>query len=156
MKVQVVTVSDRATAGAYSDTTGPAIVQLLTDRLPTVDVAGPTVIPDKRDQIVTTLRTIIDDGDVDVVVTNGGTGLTERDVTPEAIIEVADRLVPGMAEAMRAAGRTNTPMADLSRQVVGQYRKSLIVAVPGSPKAAVESLEAVLPLLPHAVEMVRS
>ena len=88
-----------------------------------------------------------------LIVSTGGTGLGARDVTPEATRSVIEREAPGIAEAMRAYGRERTPFASLSRQVVGSRGKALIVAVPGSPKAAVESLEAVIEILPHAVEM---
>jgi molybdenum cofactor synthesis domain-containing protein len=96
-----------------------------------------------------------DAGDVDVILTNGGTGLAARDVTPEATLAVVDRSVPGIAEAMRAKSLEKTPMAMLSRAVAGQRGRCLIVNLPGSPKAVRECLEGILPAIPHAVEIIK-
>jgi molybdenum cofactor synthesis domain-containing protein len=108
------------------------------------------VVPDDRPMIENAIR----DGAsrFPLVVTTGGTGLTPRDVTPQATLAVIDYEVPGLAEAMRAAGRRQTPMADLSRSVVGVAGRSLVVNLPGSPKAALESIEAIVPVLEHALE----
>lgn len=147
----VVTVSDRGAAGERTDTSAPALVRMLEDA-GFADVARRT-IPDDFQRISDTLRDLAARG-TQLVVTTGGTGLGPRDVTPEATQAVIDREVPGLAELMRAAGRVATPMADLSRSVVGLRFGTLIVNVPGSQRAATESLAAVLPVLPHALALV--
>ena len=153
MRVAVLTVSDRASSGDYRDETGPAVAAIMTDREATV-VARRTVSDDIAD-ISSALRSWCDDDVADLVLTNGGTGLSPRDVTPEATLSVVERQVPGLAEAMRSAGRENTALADLSRQVVGQRARTLIVNLPGSPKGATESLLAIVGTLPHAIELMR-
>ena len=143
----VLTISDGVDAGVRDDASG----QALEDRLSGLgfDVTR-ALVPDEADRIGTSLRTAATDHAL--IVTTGGTGLTPRDVTPQATLAVVDYEVPGFAEAMRAAGRAITPMADLSRGVVGVIGRSLVVNVPGSPKAALESLAAIEPALDHALE----
>lgn len=152
MKVAVLTVSDRASAGVYADGSGPAVEAALTGH----EIVDRVVVPDDVRTIADTLRTWADEGGIDLILTTGGTGLGPRDVTPEATRSVIGREAPGIAEAMRAHGRAVTPYAALSRQVAGARGTCLIVNLPGSPKAAVESLDAVLEILPHAVEMLRA
>ena len=123
-----------------------------------MEATGATVIatltlPDERDQIAEALRGWADRDQLDIVLTTGGTGLALRDVTPEATLDVADRVAPGFAEAMRAAGRLKTPLADLSRAVAVTRGRTLILNLPGSERGARESLEAVIELLPHAVKL---
>ena len=143
----VLTISDGVSSGTRQDESGVA----LGDRLA---MAGFRVdrqtVADDREQIGQALRSGA--ADHSLVVSTGGTGLTPRDVTPQATLAVIDYEVPGLAEAIRAAGRARTPMADLSRGVVGVIGRSLIVNVPGSPRAALESLVALEPTLPHALE----
>lgn len=146
MKVAVLTVSDRASSGEYTDESGPLIEELLD-----ADIVARAVVPDEATEIAAKLIEWSDT--VDLIVTTGGTGLGPRDVTPEATTAVIDREAPGLAEAMRAAGMANTPLAMLSRQVCGTRGRTLIVNLPGSPKAVRECLSAILPALPHAVEM---
>jgi cyclic pyranopterin phosphate synthase len=146
----VVTCSNRSAAGEREDTAGPALV----DRLKAAgwDVAPqPQVVPDDEAAIAATLQALADGGHR-LILTTGGTGLTPGDVTPSATLRVSDRQVPGIAEMMRAAGLASTPMAALSRGVVAARGSTLIVNLPGSPKGAMESLEAALPVLRHAVE----
>lgn len=151
MKAAVLTVSDRAARGEYADEAGPLIERALIDA--GAEITARAIVPDERDQIEHTLRAWCDAATADVIVTTGGTGLGPRDVTPEATKAVIEREATGLAEAMRAAGRAQTPFAALSRQACGVRARTLIVNVPGSPKAALECLEAVIDILPHAVEM---
>jgi molybdenum cofactor synthesis domain-containing protein len=116
-------------------------------------VTSEEILPDERTKISERLRVIADSGKTDLILTTGGTGLGPRDVTPEATAEVCERIVPGLAELMRERGRQSTPRAALSRAVAGTRGRALIVNLPGSPKGAVESLDAVAQLLPHAVEV---
>ncbi len=146
----VVTVSDGVTAGTREDTAGPAVAAMLVEAGFTVDRE---LVADDRAAIVALLRRLADEERRDLVVATGGTGLGPRDVTPEATLDVVDRLVPGLAEAMRTAGRATTPRADLSRGVCGARGRTLVVDLPGSPAGATESLAAVIGLLPHAVDL---
>lgn len=143
----VVTISDGVAAGSREDEAGLALAARLMTRGFAVDR---TVVPDERPAIETALREGV--ANHVLVVTTGGTGLTPRDVTPQATLAAIDYEVPGLAEAIRAAGRARTPMADLSRGVVGVLDQTLIVNVPGSPRAALESIEALEPTLRHALE----
>jgi cyclic pyranopterin phosphate synthase len=146
----VITCSTRAAAGERADESGPMIVAAL--REAGFDVAPePILLPDDEDLIAATLAQLVDAG-ARLIVTSGGTGLTPGDRTPAATLRVVDREVPGMAELMRAGGMASTPMASLSRGVVGARGTTLIVNVPGSPQGAIESLQAVMPVLPHALE----
>jgi molybdenum cofactor synthesis domain-containing protein len=151
VKVGVLTVSDRRARGEGEDEGGPLIEKMVTEA--GAEVVLRDVVADERDHIEARLRGWSNSGDVDLIITTGGTGLGPRDVTPEATKAVIDREAPGIAELMRAAGTAKTPFAALSRQVAGQRNNTLIVNLPGSPKAIAEGLEAVLPILQHAVEM---
>jgi molybdenum cofactor synthesis domain-containing protein len=145
--VLVLTASDRSAAGERQDASGAALAERLSGLGFRVERQ---VVADDRPAIEAALREGASRHPL--VVTTGGTGLTPRDVTPQATLAVIDYEVPGLAEAMRAEGRRHTPMADLSRAVVGVAGGSLIVNVPGSPKGALESLDAVVPVLDHALE----
>jgi cyclic pyranopterin monophosphate synthase len=146
----VVTCSNRSSSGEREDTSGPALVEVL--RGAEFDVAPePIVIPDDEALIASTLADLADAGHR-LIVTTGGTGLTPTDVTPAATRRVIDRELAGLAELMRAAGRASTPMAALSQAVVGARGATLIVNVPGSMRGATESLEALLPVLRHALD----
>jgi molybdenum cofactor biosynthesis protein B len=152
VKAHVVTISDRASAKKMEDESGPALVHILSEAQ--FEVTGPQVVPDDVRRIADAIVDAVDLG-ADVVVTTGGTGLGPRDVTPQATSEVIDFEVPGIAEAMRRAGAAKTPMAALSRGLAGIRGRALIINVPGSVKGATESLDAVVPMLGHAVRLLQ-
>lgn len=147
----VITVSTRAAGGTYTDESGPAVAAVLREAGFIVDDV--IVVPDGLEPVATAIRDAA--AGAELVITTGGTGLSPSDVTPEATLEVVDRVVPGIAELMRGVSLAVTPMAALSRAVAGTVGATLVVNLPGSPKAARENLEAVLPVLGHAVEQVR-
>lgn len=149
----MLTVSDRSARGERQDGSGPAVERVVEQRGWKVVARG--LVPDDSLRIQAELRSWSEADAADLILTTGGTGLGPRDVTPEATRAVLDREVPGIPEAMRAAGSRMTPYAALSRQVAGQRRRALIVNLPGSPRAAAESLESVLAILIHAVEVTR-
>ncbi|MDQ2678714.1 MAG: molybdopterin-binding protein [Actinomycetota bacterium] len=148
--VAVLTVSDRAARGQYEDLTGPSLEVALLDALD-AEIVARAIVPDEFDRIVEVVREWCDGGLIDLVVTTGGTGMSPRDITPEAIRSLLDVEAPGLAELMRARGLEHTPMAALSRQVVGRRGATVVAAVPGSVNGAVESIEAILAVLPHAI-----
>jgi len=147
----VVTISDSVSNGTRADRSGPAV----RDRLEQLGwhVTVMEVIADEPVEIESRLATLADGGQVAAIFTTGGTGVALRDVTPEATRAVLDREIPGLGELMRARGRESTPLAVLSRSVAGTRGKVLIVNLPGSPKGAVESLDAIVELVPHVLEL---
>jgi molybdenum cofactor synthesis domain-containing protein len=149
-KAHVLTVSDGVFHGTREDKSGAALVSLLQKE--GFDVGGPDVVPDEVERITEAVVTAVTRG-VDLVVATGGTGLGPRDVTPQAISALVEYQVPGIGEAMRREGAGSTPMAVLSRSMAGVRERTLIVSVPGSVSGAVESLQAVLPVVGHAIKL---
>ena len=148
----VITISDRCAQGQREDASGPLLVQLL--RRAGYTVTGTAIVPDEYDVICHALRQAAL-ANTALILTTGGTGFSPRDITPEATAAVCQRMAPGIGEAMRAASLRITPRGMLSRATAGLLDRSLIVNLPGSPKAAQENLEAVLPSLAHGLEMLR-
>ena len=153
MNVGILTISDKGWRGQRYDESGKAI----RDSLSQLDsrVAKYEVIPDEAEVIADKLAQWADEGSVDVILTTGGTGLGPRDVTPEATLSVVDKTVPGLAEAMRVETFKMAPTSILSRAVAGVRGRCLIINLPGSPKAVRECLQVILPVIPHAVEIIK-
>ena len=150
IKVGVITISDKGSRGEREDLSVEEIKKLI-PRL-SGQISAYTIVPDEESIIIETLIAYADKEKLDLILTSGGTGLSPRDVTPEATQRVIEREVPGMAEAMRVESLKKTPLAMLSRGVVGTRGRSLIINLPGSPRAVRESLSTVLPAIPHALE----
>jgi molybdopterin adenylyltransferase len=151
LRIGILTSSDRSSRGERPDRSGPALRELVT--VQGWAVVRTAIVPDDLEVLRETLSAWADSGEVDIILTTGGTGFAPRDVTPEATGLVIDRQAPGLAEAMRLESRKVTPHAMLSRGMAGMRGKVLIINLPGSPKAAVENLQVVLPVLAHAVEL---
>jgi molybdopterin adenylyltransferase len=153
IQAAVLTISDSAAAGKRADVSGPAVRHRLEQLGWSVSVME--VLPDEAGHISVRLQTLADSGQVSAIFTTGGTGVALRDVTPEATRAVVDREIPGLPELMRARGMKATPLAVLSRAVAGTRGCVLIVNLPGSPKGAVESLDAIVEVVPHVLELLR-
>ncbi len=151
LNLGILTISDKGWQGQREDESGKVIRGTLLDNR----VVKYEIVPDETDVIAGKLAEWADGGSVDVILTSGGTGLGPRDVTPEATLSVVDKIVPGFAEAMRAKTFEATPFAILSRAVAGVRGKCLIINLPGSPKAVRECLEVILPVIPHAMEIIK-
>ena len=153
LQVGILTISDRSFRGEREDAAGPALVQLVQDQGWMVTIKA--VLPDEEAAIREKLIAWADGAELDVILTTGGTGFAPRDVTPEATRAVIEREAPGLAEAMRATSLNVTPHAMLSRIITGIRKRTLIINLPGSPKGAVENLQVIIPVLPHAIQLLR-
>jgi molybdenum cofactor synthesis domain-containing protein len=167
IRAAVVTISDKGYTGQREDVSGPLLARLLRDM--GAEVVRQTIVPDEREEIVRLLVTLADEAPsgvatgeavpeemaLDLVVTTGGTGVTPRDVTPEATKAVVQREMPGLSEALRFTGYRKTPLAVISRGVAGIRGRTLIINLPGSPNAVLDGMETLAPILPHLVKMIR-
>ncbi len=153
IRIAILTISDKGFKGERQDKSGPAIREMVAKLEATVDRYE--LVPDDREAISLKLATWADSGDIDLILTSGGTGLSERDNTPEATLAVVEKAAPGLTEAMRAKTFAITPYAILSRAAAGVRGRCLIINLPGSPKGVRECLEVVLPVIPHAVEIIK-
>jgi molybdopterin adenylyltransferase len=151
--IGVLTISDSGAAGAREDTSGETIRAMVTAQMSGAAIEAGAIIPDERELIEGTLREWSDEKRLNLILTTGGTGLAPRDVTPEATRAVIEREAPGIAEAMRAVSLQHTPFGMLSRGVAGTRGRTLIINLPGSPKAVKECLDCILPVLPHALNL---
>jgi molybdopterin adenylyltransferase len=154
IRFAILTASDRAARGERDDLSGPALADLV--RAQGWSVIDEAILPDDQSALSSQMMLWADSGDVDVILVTGGTGFARRDVTPEATRAVIEREAAGLVEAMRAASLLKTPHAMLSRSVAGIRGRTLIIDLPGSPKGAVENLQVILPVLEHAVKLMRA
>jgi molybdopterin adenylyltransferase len=152
-KVAILTISDKGSKGEREDSSGPLIQEMVKD-LP-AEVVHYEIIPDEKEIIVQALKKSADQLKADLILTTGGTGMSPRDVTPDATLQVVERQVPGFAEAMRAESLKKTPHAMISRAIAGIRGSTLIVNLPGSPKSVKENLAVILPALPHALSKLK-
>jgi len=152
IRIGIITVSDRSFKGEREDLSGPLIEKMVGGVGKVVDYR---IVPDERSIISRAIKEMVDELRIDLVLTTGGTGLSPRDVTPEATRDVIEREIPGFGEIMRIKGFEKTPYALISRAIAGSRKKSLIINLPGSPKAVKEGLELILPTIPHTLEIIR-
>jgi len=152
IRAAIVTVSDSVTAGTREDRSG-AVLRARVEALGW-QVTAQEIVPDELDRIASVLTRLADSGQVSLILTTGGTGIAARDITPEAARSLIEREIPGLGEMMRAEGRKLTPFAALSRSMAGVRGQVLIVNLPGSPKGAVESLDAIVQLIPHIIDLI--
>jgi molybdopterin adenylyltransferase len=153
LRFAIITVSDRSSRGERPDSSGPALVDFIKSKGGMIK--SQSIIPDDLERIKIELIMLSDDPDIDIILTTGGTGVSPRDVTPEATLSITDRLIPGIHEYIRSKSIQITPHAMLSRAIAAIRKQTIIINLPGSPKGAVESLEFVQNILPHAVAQLR-
>jgi molybdopterin adenylyltransferase len=151
MRAGILVISDKGWRGERIDKSGQTAKEVISQLK--IDILKYEVVPDEADIISSRLREWCDDGGLDLILTSGGTGLSDRDVTPEATLAIVDKVIPGLTEAMRMETMKRKPEAILSRAVAGSRGKCLIINLPGSPQAVQECLEVVLPVLPHALDI---
>jgi molybdenum cofactor synthesis domain-containing protein len=150
MRAAILTISDKGSRGERVDTSGPSLAAWLRER--DVDIVHTETFPDEEDRIAHAVVNLADREQVDLVLTTGGTGVSPRDVTPDATLRAVDKVLPGFGEAMRAAGREKLATAIISRAIAGIRKRTLIINLPGSPVGAIESLATVWPAVPHTIE----
>lgn len=153
IRAAIITLSDKGAAGMRDDESGRVIREMMT--AVNAQIVHYEILPDEKDRIAQALLTLADSGGIDLILTTGGTGVAPRDVTPEATRAVIERELPGMAEAMRAESLKKTPHAMISRALAGIRGRTLIVNLPGSPRAVRENLAAIIDALPHALEKIQ-
>jgi molybdopterin adenylyltransferase len=153
LRFGIITISDRSSRGERPDESGPALVKAISQQ--GWQIIRTEILPDDAEQVKRTLVDWADGDEMDVILTTGGTGFSPRDITPEATQAVIQRHTPGLVEAMRSVGLHSTPHAMLSRAIAGIRGRSLIVNLPGSPKGAIENLAVLIPVLPHAIQLLR-
>lgn len=153
IRVAILTISDRSYRGERPDSSGPALMDYSLSQ--NWEVITSRIIPDEKEQITSVMQEWISGNSIDIILTTGGTGFAPRDITPEATLEVIEKLAPGLAEAMRLSSLQKTPHAMLTRGVCGIAGRTLIINLPGSPRAAVENLQAVASVLQHAIELLQ-
>lgn len=153
IRAAVITMSDKGYAGEREDVSGPVLADL-TEAMG-AQVVHREIVPDEEEAIAELLMKLADEERVDLVLTTGGTGVTPRDVTPEATSTIIERQVPGLAEVLRFEGYRQTPLAVISRGIAGIRGRTLIVNLPGNPKAVREGMETLTPILPHTIQMIR-
>jgi len=152
MRAGVLIVSDKGSSGERADKSGPAAKEVLSQL--NFEIVKYEIVPDEADAISSKLVEWCDKGNLELILTSGGTGLSSRDVTPEATLKVLDKTIPGLTEAMRIESMKKKPEAILSRAVAGSRGRCLIINLPGSPRAVRECLEVILPVLPHALDVI--
>jgi molybdopterin adenylyltransferase len=153
IRIGIITVSDRSSRGERPDESGPALMNAVSQQ--GWQVIQTEILPDEIETLMTTLTEWADSGRMDIILTTGGTGFSSRDITPEATHAVIQRPTPGLSEAMRSASLRFTPHAMLSRATSGIRTRTLIINLPGSPKGALENLAVLMPILPHAIQLLR-
>lgn len=153
IRVAILTISDRSYRGERPDSSGPALMDYSLSQ--NWEVITSRIVPDEKEQITSVMQEWISGNSIDIILTTGGTGFAPRDITPEATLEVIEKLAPGLAEAMRLSSLQKTPHAMLTRGVCGIAGRTLIINLPGSPRAAVENLQAVASVLQHAIELLQ-
>lgn len=153
IRVAILTISDRSYRGERPDSSGPALTDYSLSQ--NWEVIASLIVPDEKVQIISVMREWISGNSIDIILTTGGTGFAPRDITPEATLEVIEKLAPGLAEAMRLSSLQKTPHAMLTRGICGIAGRTIIINLPGSPRAAVENLQAIANVLPHAIELLQ-
>ena len=153
IRVAILTISDRSFRGERPDSSGPALTDYSLSQ--NWEVITSRIVPDEKEQIISVMQEWVSSNSIDIILTTGGTGFAPRDITPEATLEVIEKLAPGLAEAMRLSSLQKTPHAMLTRGICGIAGRTLIINLPGSPRAAVENLQAIANVLPHAIELLQ-
>nr|CAI78652.1 molybdopterin biosynthesis enzymes [uncultured delta proteobacterium] len=153
IRAGIITVSDRSSQGLRQDASGPALAKMLAAE--SIEICQTTIVPDEKQDIKKAIINLADKENIDLILTTGGTGVSPRDVTPDATMEVIEKQIPGMAEVMRRESSRITPHAMISRAITGIRGSSLIINLPGSPKGATENLAAIMPALKHAIEKIK-